>query len=1441
MKKRAISFFTALTLICSLFAFNVNAEENTEQNVSQAEEQQNVEVIYEDSFDEGIADWSMFCGKGFTSGNGRLNFKNSFGETFPAIIENTKAEVENGHISFDVKVSDSKDFGVFVRREDDNNTYFISLDFGRERVRLMQRANGGSYNVLANGTGSFSQGEFHKVDIALKGILIEVNIDGSNVLSYTCDKITSGKVAFQASKGNVSIDNFMIYEIPGEEYKYSTLEEASIDIYVAPDGNDETGTGSIDAPFATMERAKAAVKTLKSQYLPINVIFKEGEYFFDKGVTFTADDSGTSYVPITYKAEDGKKVIFSGAKELDVSAFEPVTDPEIKSRLYEDVADKVYQMDLAAQGLTRESIDFVSKYDYPGYNMGTFRTINFFLNDKKQTQSRWPNSGYEKIYACTRGSIDTNDPYNGGSITFTNPEPLRWTKAKDMYVEGRAFYEWYNESMFVKDIDIDNMTINMKYNSTYGFRADHEWMAKNLLEEIDIPGEWYVDFDTMMLYYYPQHELTADDKFEITNMSDSFVLVSGAQYLTFEGIEFEKTKSDFSVYSHQNPIANSSGIEITNTAKYITVKDCTFRDMARSGVISMYKYEQDFTDMNIDIVGCDFIRCEFAGVYCAIAGNGDQLLPGNWKIHDCYFYDASVWPGVLSTTNGVEVTNNLVTHVENAGINFKGSEMKVDNNELSFCSYNEADMGAIYSGRVVAEHGTSISNNLIHHYGPDKPLSFPVGAIYLDDAAGGITLEGNMTSARSKKLTSTGIIYGGGPDVVYKDNISADASVAFIFQNRVGSANFTLEQAVGNRPIYTSPTWLAKYPEVGRFASCLDNIPGYETNVTITNNLAVNCDEGSRKTTFDLIPVPTGIIDDAYNVEADTSVFVDYDNLDLRITDEAKEKYNLPSSLPGEDFDIDSIGVQREIVHDPELVKFELTYPQNGEETAYANYINLAWQTSDTADEYFYTIAEDAEMNNVVAEGKTVDPTVLIESLEAGKTYYWKVKAVNYARKAGYEIENEGGVQSFKTSETYKCDTGLLEYKVEQAKAIVSKMKESTLPGEYKAGTYNQYKDKIAEAEEMIAVHNSPQPEVDAMVGEITLLIENEDSYKNTGFATFTFRKNSKWLMSDEGVNATYGNATAEFTPAVRTNISLEEQIPNYEVLCFKAKVSSMSESSQWVAFTMRQQDATNHCYSDKCYYVLAKPDIFELQRKGAIIATAPNNGKFKVGEWNDIQMGCVSAANGVNIKFTLNGEVIFDYFDDDKENVQFLPGMFSVNVAENVTLTLDKSDNVPTGLFEFSPEVADIIENGRPIIFGTNSDGFEVVSGNWGATGYTVEDSISELSSEEAGSQIRMTMNAVGDTTYRIYYYNHPAAENDNNVKVIVTGKDGKYETTIDLTKGEEGYVELGTFKFVSDDASKGLATVLIEGSGNGKVPVSSFMIRKVDKNLYPDLLTEK
>ena len=78
---------------------------------------------------------------------------------------------------------------------------------------------------------------------------------------------------------------------------------------------------------------------LKQNYKePITVIFKEGEYRFDKTVAMNASDSGRDGGEITYKAEDGAEVVFKGSVPLDVSKFKMVTDK--KSRGFRDLEER---------------------------------------------------------------------------------------------------------------------------------------------------------------------------------------------------------------------------------------------------------------------------------------------------------------------------------------------------------------------------------------------------------------------------------------------------------------------------------------------------------------------------------------------------------------------------------------------------------------------------------------------------------------------------------------------------------------------------------------------------------------------------------------------------------------------------------------------------------------------------------------------------------------------------------------------------------------------------------------------------------------------------------------------------------------------------------------------------------------------------------------------
>jgi hypothetical protein len=89
-------------------------------------------------------------------------------------------------------------------------------------------------------------------------------------------------------------------------------------VFVATTGSDAEGDGSAARPFASMERARVAVRTVLSRGPPsgdVDVVFAAGEYALAAPVVFTAADGvgGNSTFSIRYAAAaPGARVVFSG-------------------------------------------------------------------------------------------------------------------------------------------------------------------------------------------------------------------------------------------------------------------------------------------------------------------------------------------------------------------------------------------------------------------------------------------------------------------------------------------------------------------------------------------------------------------------------------------------------------------------------------------------------------------------------------------------------------------------------------------------------------------------------------------------------------------------------------------------------------------------------------------------------------------------------------------------------------------------------------------------------------------------------------------------------------------------------------------------------------------------------------------------------------------------
>ena len=104
------------------------------------------------------------------------------------------------------------------------------------------------------------------------------------------------------------------------------VEQVSLgaEFYIAPNGDDRNA-GTESSPFATLERARDAIRSLSS--LPqggVTVWIRGGDYFRAKSFRLYERDSGTSERPIVYRASRDELVRIIGGLALKPEWFSSV-------------------------------------------------------------------------------------------------------------------------------------------------------------------------------------------------------------------------------------------------------------------------------------------------------------------------------------------------------------------------------------------------------------------------------------------------------------------------------------------------------------------------------------------------------------------------------------------------------------------------------------------------------------------------------------------------------------------------------------------------------------------------------------------------------------------------------------------------------------------------------------------------------------------------------------------------------------------------------------------------------------------------------------------------------------------------------------------------------------------------------------------------------------
>jgi hypothetical protein len=581
--------------------------------------------------------------------------------------------------------------------------------------------------------------------------------------------------------------------------------------WVATNGND-ANAGSKSKPFASLERARDAVREAKKAGLPkggVTVWLKGGIYELNKTFELNEQDSGTADAPIVYRAAPGEEVRLTGGKQIPSSAFTLVTDPAILARLPEEERGKVWQVDLKIQGIT----DFGSKLPRGWGHAYTSPGLEVFFNDQPLQLARWPNEGMVPIgQILDPGGVPrTQDDFTdrGGTFSYEGDRPSRWAQAEDIWLAG--FFALEADTLRVKSIDLEARTITMDQSYRFGLVAGRPYYALNLLEEIDIPGEWYLDRKSGILYLCPPSDIAAA-RVEVSLLEAPLVALEGVSHLTLRELTLQTTRG-LGVYIERG---NSNLLVGCTLRNFGTVAICMGQGVkadpslspganmdlnARYGYIlqngadrgerfeikpvsrelgdyQMALYADTIWNRqagtNHGVIGCDIYNTGAGGVILS-GGDRKTLTPGGNYILNCHIHhfnrlDRSFCAAVNMDGVGNRVAHCLIHDATLGAIFLRGNDHVIEFNDVyNVCQLGES-LGAFYYGRDPSEQGNIFRHNFVHHTGNPEKLGYGPWAIYSDDGACGLNVIGNVFY----KILNSSVHINGGHDHTFRNNIFVD-------------------------------------------------------------------------------------------------------------------------------------------------------------------------------------------------------------------------------------------------------------------------------------------------------------------------------------------------------------------------------------------------------------------------------------------------------------------------------------------------------------------------------------------------------------------------------------------------------------------------------------------------------------------------------------------
>ncbi len=523
------------------------------------------------------------------------------------------------------------------------------------------------------------------------------------------------------------------------------------EIYVSPLGSD-TNSGTKEQPLKTLSQALKQAREwrrLKDSKVigGIDIRLEPGIYKQPQALFIRPEDSGTSDSPtIISSTQHNKAKIIAG-----INVFQWQKGCE-DSRIASHLRSKIWWTDAPSKG----------------NKLLEFRQL--WINGiKAQKASQFASGVMERM-------IDFNPDNETITIPTPSIENLKLANQLEMMVHQR----WAIAILRVASMQSDGVNTVVSFHQPEsklefshpwpqpvinGEKGNSSFCLMNALEFIDEPGEWYQDYPSGRIYYYPRigEDMTSAEV--IAPGLETILEIAGSHERPVEHIHFQNINFEYVAWntpSHEGHVTLQGGFPLIDAYKLpipglpekAELENQAWIKRPKSAIIASYANHISFDGcifQHLGATGVDFIEgvthskiqnCTFTDI------GGTAILIGTFpdKGFETHIpYKPSIQEKLC---DNILIHNNLITNTTNEDWGAVGigagyvKNTTITHNEVSHVNYSGICIGWGWTSLESGMKNNRIEANYIHHFA--KQL-YDAGGLYtLSNQPGSIMINNRI-------------------------------------------------------------------------------------------------------------------------------------------------------------------------------------------------------------------------------------------------------------------------------------------------------------------------------------------------------------------------------------------------------------------------------------------------------------------------------------------------------------------------------------------------------------------------------------------------------------------------------------------------------------------------------------------------------------------------